>query len=100
MTTISFVYFVLIAAVAFSAGYFMRKSLAEAKIGSAEEAASRIIQDAERDAEAKYREKMLELRRTHKPELRLNKNSRRTELQEQDSTVAQKEDPLTGAPRI
>jgi len=60
VTIISLVYFVLIAAVAFSAGYFMRKSLAEAKIGSAEEAASRILQDAERDAEAKYREKMLE----------------------------------------
>jgi len=97
VTTISFVYFVLIAAVAFSAGYFMRKSLAEAKIGSAEEAASRIIQDAERDAEAKYREKMLEAKEeSHKlrAEIEQELRERRAELQEQERRLAQKEAAL------
>ncbi|MGI6567343.1 MAG: ribonuclease Y [Limnochordia bacterium] len=75
----------------------MRKSLAEAKIGSAEEAASRIIQDAERDAEAKYREKMLEAKEeSHKlrAEIEQELRERRAELQEQERRLAQKEAAL------
>ena len=59
--TISLVYFVLQAAVAFSAGYFMRKSLVEAKIGSAEERQAAFFKTPKVGAEAKYREKMLEV---------------------------------------
>lgn len=95
MTAINFLYFVLIAAVAFGAGYFMRKSLAEAKIASAEEAARRIIQDAERDAEAKHREMMLEAKEeAHKlrSELEREHRERRNELQQQERRLMQKEE--------
>ncbi len=97
MTAINFLYFVFIAAVAFGAGYFMRKSLAEAKIASAEEAARRIIQDAERDAEAKHREMMLEAKEeAHKlrSELEREHRERRNELQQQERRLMQKEEAI------
>ncbi|NMB45556.1 MAG: ribonuclease Y [Firmicutes bacterium] len=97
MTAITFLYFALIAAVAFGAGYFMRKSLAEAKIISAEEAARRIIQDAERDAEAKSRELMLEAKEeAHKLRAELDREhrDRRNELQQLERRVMQKEEML------
>jgi ribonuclease Y len=97
VTAITFVYFVLIAAVAFSAGYFMRKYLAEAKIASAEEAARRILQDAEREAEAKHREMMLEAKEeAHKlrSELEREYRERRNELQQQERRLMQKEEAI------
>jgi ribonuclease Y len=97
VTAITFVYFVLIAAVAFSAGYFMRKYLAEAKIASAEEAARRILQDAEREAEAKHREMMLEAKEeAHKlrSELEREHRERRNELQQQERRLMQKEEAI------
>jgi len=41
-------------------GYLLRKYLAEARITSAEEAAKRIIEESEKEAEAKKREAILE----------------------------------------
>ncbi|NMB12029.1 MAG: ribonuclease Y [Firmicutes bacterium] len=87
----------LIAAVAFGAGYFMRKYLAEAKITSAEEAAHRILQDAEREAEAKHREMMLEAKEeAHKlrAELEREHRERRNELQQQERRLMQKEEAI------
>ncbi|NLJ86475.1 MAG: ribonuclease Y [Firmicutes bacterium] len=87
----------LIAAVAFGAGYFMRKSLAEAKIQSAEEAAQRILQDAEREAEARQREVMLEAKEeAHKlrSELERENRDRRHELQQVERRLLQKEESL------
>ncbi len=97
MTAITLLYFVLIAAVAFGAGYFMRKSLAEAKIQSAEEAAQRILQDAEREAEARQREVMLEAKEeAHKlrSELERENRDRRHELQQVERRLLQKEESL------
>ena len=102
MTAITLLYFVLIAAVAFGAGYFMRKSLAEAKIQSAEEAAQRILQDAEREAEARQREVMLEAKEeAHKPrsELEQENRDRRHELQQVERRLLQKEESLIAAQR-
>ena len=47
-------------ALGFGIGYFIRKSLAEAKISSAEEAARRIMDDAAKEAEALKKEAVLE----------------------------------------
>ena len=43
-------------AVGIAAGYWTRKSLAEAKIASAEEAARKILDDAQHQADAKKKE--------------------------------------------
>jgi ribonuclease Y len=97
VTAIILLYFVLVAAVAFGAGYFMRRSLAEAKIKSAEEAAERIMQDAERDAEARQREVMLEAKEeAHKlrSELEREHRDRRNELQQVERRLLQKEESL------
>jgi ribonuclease Y len=42
-----------LALIAFIVGYWARKYIAEAKIASAEEAAKRILEQAEKDGEAK-----------------------------------------------
>jgi len=41
-------------------GYMVRKMMAESKIGSAEHEAKRILEEADRDSEAKKREALLE----------------------------------------
>ncbi|GAF09768.1 hydrolase [Paenibacillus pini JCM 16418] len=46
----------------FVIGYFIRKSLAEAKISSAEEAAVQIVESAKKEAEAQKKETVLEVR--------------------------------------
>jgi ribonuclease Y len=43
-----------------AAGYWMRKSIAESKISSAEEAARQIVEQAKKEAEAKQKEIVLE----------------------------------------
>ena len=45
-------------AVGIAAGYWTRKSLAEAKIASAEEAARKILDDAQHQADAKKKESL------------------------------------------
>lgn len=51
---------VLFVAVIFGfAGYFIRKSIAEAKISSAEEAAVHIVESAKKEAEAVKKETVL-----------------------------------------
>ncbi|MMZ55145.1 Ribonuclease Y [compost metagenome] len=78
-------------------GYFVRKSLAEAKISSAEEAARQIVDKAEKEAEALKKEKVLEskdevhkLRTDAEKELR----ERRNEIQRLEKRVLQKEESL------
>jgi ribonuclease Y len=51
---------VVAASVAFVLGYFLRKHLAEAKIASAESEASKILEEAKKNAEGKVREAKLE----------------------------------------
>jgi len=79
------------------AGYFIRRSIAEAKISSAEEAARQIVEEAKRDAEAVKKEKVLEakdevfkLRSEAENELR----DRRNEIQRQERRILQKEESL------
>jgi ribonuclease Y len=78
-------------------GYFVRKSLAEAKISSAEEAARQIVDKAEKEAEALKKEKVLEakdevykLRTDAEKDLR----ERRNEIQRLEKRLLQKEESL------
>nr|WP_100010895.1 ribonuclease Y [Lentibacillus sediminis] len=78
-------------------GYLIRKSIAEAKISSAETLAKQIVDEANRNADAAKKEALLEakdeihtLRRQTEDELR----ERRTETQKQENRLTQKEDNL------
>ncbi|MFZ5943624.1 MAG: ribonuclease Y [Bacillota bacterium] len=78
-------------------GYFFRKNVAESKIKSAEDAASKIIEDAKKDAEATKREAILEAKdETHKLRTEAEKDirERRTELQRIERRLIQKEESL------
>ncbi len=79
------------------AGYFIRKSVAEAKIAGAKDAAERILEDAKREAASLKKEALLEakdeihkLRTETEQELR----ERRSELQKQENRLLQKEENL------
>ncbi|MCM3704122.1 MULTISPECIES: ribonuclease Y [Cytobacillus] len=78
-------------------GYFVRKSIAEAKIAGAKDAAEQILEDAKREAEATKKEALLEakdeihkLRTDAEGEVR----DRRNELQKQENRLMQKEENL------
>ena len=78
-------------------GYFYRKSVAEAKIAGAKDAAEQILEDAKRDAEALKKEALLEakddihkLRSEAEREIR----ERRNELLKQENRLLQKEENL------
>ena len=96
---IGFVILIALASLAVGAGigYVVRKSLAEAKISSAEEAARQIVENAEKEAEALRKEKVLEakdevhkLRTDAEKELR----ERRNEIQRLEKRILQKEESL------
>ena len=81
--------------------YAYRKNFAELKIGSAEEEAERILNDAaaaaEKDAENIKKEKLLEAKEEiHKSRSELEREikERRNELQRQERRVQQKEDTI------
>src|SRR6476659_1895147 len=78
-------------------GYFVRKSIAEARIAGAKNAAEQIIDDAKRDAESLKKESLLEakddihkLRNEAEREIR----DRRSELQKQENRLLRKDDTL------
>jgi ribonuclease Y len=78
-------------------GYFIRKSLAEAKISSAEQAALQIMEGAKKGAEALKRETVVEakdevhrLRNESEKDIR----ERRNEIQRQERRLLQKEESL------
>ncbi|KON89016.1 ribonuclease [Sporosarcina globispora] len=78
-------------------GYFVRKSIAEAKIAGAKDAAEQILEDAKREAEASKKEALLEAKdEIHK--LRTDAEGdirdRRNELQKQENRLMQKEENL------
>lgn len=88
---------VLTAIVAFIAGYFVRRALAEAKISSAEEAAKKIKEDAEKAAEARKREAVLEAKEEvlkFRNEVEKEQRERRNELQRMERRLTQKEESL------
>jgi ribonuclease Y len=78
-------------------GYLVRKSIAEAKISSAEHAAKQIVEDAKRDAEASKKEAILEMKdEAHKirTEAEREVRERRNEIQKQENRLVQKEEIL------
>ncbi len=89
----------LLAAVAIGvfAGYMYRKNVAEKEIGSAEDEAKRMINDAIKAAEAKKREAVVEAREEVyriRTENERECKERRTEVQKQERRMQQKEEAL------
>jgi ribonuclease Y len=96
-----FLYYLITALLAglvgISAGYIIRKNIAEAKIASAEEAAAKILEDAEKEAEAKKKEAILEAKEeVHKlrNEVERENRERRNEMQRIERRLLQKEESL------
>jgi ribonuclease Y len=88
---------IIIGIICFGAGYWLRKKIAEAQINSAEEAAKKIIADAERSGEAKKKEALLEAKEEihkHRSELERETKERRSELQRLERRLLQKEENL------
>lgn len=78
-------------------GYFIRKTLAEAKISSAEHAAQQILESAAKDAEALKKETVLEAKdEVYKLRAEADKDirERRNEMGRQERRLLQKEESL------
>ncbi|MCZ0754105.1 ribonuclease Y [Anoxybacillus sp. J5B_2022] len=78
-------------------GFFVRKSIAEAKIGGAQTAANQILEEAKREADALKKEALLEAKdEIHKlrTEAERDIRDRRSELQKQENRLLQKEENL------
>nr|WP_215830339.1 ribonuclease Y [Pelorhabdus rhamnosifermentans] len=78
-------------------GYMARKKIAEAKYASAEEAAQKLIEDAEKMGEAKKKEVLLEAKEDiHKlrSEVERESKERRNDLQRLERRLLQKEENL------
>ncbi|MCF6410641.1 ribonuclease Y [Pseudalkalibacillus salsuginis] len=88
----------LVSAIVFAVvGYLVRKSIAEAKISSAEHAAKQIIEDGKREAEASKKEALLEAKdeiHQQRVEAENEIRERRSELQKQEHRLVQKEEVL------
>ncbi|MFC7441524.1 ribonuclease Y [Laceyella putida] len=83
--------------VGLGAGYWMRKTAAEARIGSAEKEAAEIIEKADKEAEALKKEKIFEARdEAHRLRSEAEKEIReqRNELQRIERRLNQKEETL------
>jgi len=83
--------------IGFAVGYFTRRILAEAKIGSVEQAAKKIVEEAEKEAEAARREILLEAKEeAHRlrNEIEQESRARRAELQRNERRLFQKEESL------
>lgn len=81
----------------FSSGVEHRKKVAEAQFGSAEEKAKAIVSDAERAADAKKREALLEAKEENqrlRQELDREMKERRSEISRQENRLNQKEEVL------
>lgn len=80
-----------------AAGYFVRRNIAEGKIGVAEQTAQKIIDDAKQAAEARKKEVLLEAKEEiHKlrSEMEKDNKDRRNELQRIERRLIQKEENL------
>ncbi|MCL6632981.1 MAG: ribonuclease Y [Alicyclobacillus herbarius] len=83
--------------VGFGMGYIVRRSFAEAKIGSAESRALEILESAQRDIEAKKKEALLEAKEeAHRirHEAERDIRERRNEIQKLERRLLQKEETL------
>jgi len=78
-------------------GYLIRKSIAEAKISSAETLAKQIVEEANRNAKATKKEALLEARdENHKllQQTEIEIRERRSEIQNQENRLIQREENL------
>ncbi|MFI3313461.1 MAG: Rnase Y domain-containing protein, partial [Eubacteriales bacterium] len=94
---IGIVAFLVGGAIFFAVGYFLRKNMSEKEIGSAEDEARRIVNEAMKTAEAKSRELLLEAKEEiHKNRAEYDKDvkERRQDLQKQERRLQQKEESL------
>lgn len=97
MEPISVIISILLGLVGVVVGYLLRKSIAEAKIAGAKNAAEQIIEDAKREAEALKKEALLEAKdENHKlrTDIESELRERRNELQKQENRLLQKEENL------
>ncbi|MGL4343749.1 MAG: ribonuclease Y [Cellulosilyticaceae bacterium] len=88
---------VFVGIISFAVGVSYRKRIAEAQIGSAEEKARKVIDDAIKNGEAKKREILLEAKEDNikaKNELDKEVRERRSELQQLERRLLQKEESL------
>lgn len=96
-TTITIILIPTVGAIAFLAGYIVRKNIAERKIKSAEDEAKRIISEAEKQAESKKKEAVIEAREeVHKlrNEFEREVRERRNELQRMERRLILREETL------
>ena len=87
----------LLLAVCFSAGVSYRKRVGEREIGSAEEEAKRILNEAIKSAESKKREALVEAKEEihkNRAEYEREVKERRAELSKQEHRIQQKEEHL------
>ncbi|MBQ8974907.1 MAG: ribonuclease Y [Oscillospiraceae bacterium] len=94
---IAIILIVVALAIGVGVGFMLRKMRSEKAIGSAEQEAVRIVNDAVKDAENKKRETLLEAKEEiHKERTELEKEvkSRRAELQRHEDRLQQKENTL------
>ncbi|HLR65243.1 MAG TPA: ribonuclease Y [Pseudogracilibacillus sp.] len=78
-------------------GYLIRKSIAEAKISSAENLAKQIVEDAHRNAESAKKEALLEAKEENhvfRQQVEEELRERRLEVQKQEDRLIQKEEML------
>ena len=88
---------VVAAAVSFRLGIAYRKKIAEAEIGGAEEQAIKILKEAEKAAESKKKEKLLEAKEEiikQRAEMDKELKERRADIQRQERRIQQKEEAL------
>jgi len=88
---------VIVACIAFVVGYAVRRHIAESKIGSAEEVAKRILDEAQKNTETKKKEAIVEAKEEiHKLRTELDREikERRAELQRLERRLMQKEENL------
>ncbi|WP_176525523.1 MULTISPECIES: ribonuclease Y [unclassified Bacillus (in: firmicutes)] len=94
MTIISILLGLIVGAVV---GYFVHKSIAEAKVAGAKNAAEQILEDAKRDADSLKKEALLEAKdEIHKlrTEAEREVRERRNEMQKQENRLLQREENL------
>ena len=78
-------------------GYFVRQSVAEKQVGSAESRARQVLQDAERDAESSKREALVEARdeiHRMRTEADADLRTRRADLEKKEDRLSQRESTL------
>lgn len=97
MTPMTVLISILLTLLGLVVGYYVRKTIAEAKIAGARGAAEQIHEDAKRDAEALKKEALLEAKdeiHTLRIDAEQEVRERRNELQKQENRLLQKEENL------